>query len=151
MKKGYKLPKKSFALYESASIHIKPKKAVPARLYFSIAALLGAPVVLWNVGSTVAAKYSPVAAVEVPVPAVAPVSVAAVPAPVVSPAADPVPGVSKPVMVPVNLVSQFIDWSLISACLENSVSCVCYGKSAERLVVPLDSCKLAVKHGWPGV
>lgn len=111
------------------------------------------PLVLWNVGSTVAAKYSPVASVEVPAPVPAVVAqVSAVVAPVpVAPAAGPVPVVTKPVMVPVNLVSQSIDWSQISACLENSVSCVCYGKSAERLVVPLDSCKLAVKHGWLGV
>ncbi|MDR4513163.1 transposase [Nitrosomonas sp.] len=28
------------------------------------------------------------------------------------------------------------------------IGCVCYGFSSERLVIPLETCQLATKHGW---
>ncbi len=46
------------------------------------------------------------------------------------------------------LLTSSIDWSKISACLSNKSGCVCYGLSAERLVVPKESCELAVQNGW---
>lgn len=56
---------------------------------------------------------------------------------------------SEPVFQDIQLVSRSIDWTMVSSCVANETTCVCYGLSAERLVVPLASCELAVKHGWP--
>ena len=56
---------------------------------------------------------------------------------------------SEPVFQDIQLVSRSIDWSMVSSCVANETTCVCYGLSAERLVVPSSSCELAVRHGWP--
>lgn len=44
--------------------------------------------------------------------------------------------------------SDQVDWSKISSCISNKTSCICYGKSSERLVIPPETCRNAVKHGW---
>lgn len=60
----------------------------------------------------------------------------------------------QPVQEPVKqyfntqLLSDDIDWSNVSACLANSGSCVCYGQSAQRLIIPKETCELAVLNGW---
>jgi len=46
------------------------------------------------------------------------------------------------------LLSEDIDWSNVSACLANSGSCVCYGQSAQRLIIPKETYELAVLNGW---
>jgi zona occludens toxin len=56
---------------------------------------------------------------------------------------------SEPMFQDIQLVSRSIDWSMVSSCVANETTCVCYGLSAERLVVPASSCELAVRHGWP--
>ncbi len=150
--KPYKIPKQSFDLYHSSSVHIKPKKAIPIRLFFSVGVLLAAPFALWGFGSSVAAKFHPSAAVVAPEAvkvAAAPVAIV----PVVAPVPDPAPAPeNKPAMIPVQLLTAAIDWKIVSACLQSEKNgCICYGKSAERLVIPKESCELAVKHGWAGI
>ncbi len=46
------------------------------------------------------------------------------------------------------LLTASIDWSKVSACLSSKSSCVCYGLSMERIIVPKESCELAVSNGW---
>lgn len=53
-----------------------------------------------------------------------------------------------PAFFDTQLLTSSIDWSKVSACLSNKSGCVCYGLSAERLVVPKESCELAVQNGW---
>ena len=36
----------------------------------------------------------------------------------------------------------FFPWQIIN------MGCVCYGKSAQRLILPLETCQLADEHGW---
>lgn len=153
VKRPYKVPKESWDLYHSASVHIKPKKAIPRQLFFVGAVLLAAPFAVWALSQNLVAKFAPsaavvdhgdvkplVASVAAPVPSSVPVPVA------------PAPEPAKPVLTPIQLVSASIDWKQVTACLQSENNgCVCYGKSAERLVVPKESCELAVKHGWPGV
>lgn len=140
----YKVPKESYDLYHSASIHIKPKKRTPIQFYLAVLAILAAPVGLYYATQKVMARSAPQAAVEVAEAA------SVLPVPVVAPVAPsvPVPVPSKPALMPVQLLTPTIDWKIVSACLQNDSSCICYGKSAERLVVPKESCELAVKHGW---
>jgi zona occludens toxin len=48
----------------------------------------------------------------------------------------------------IQLLTANIDWSQVSACLSSKNGCVCYGLSAERIIVPKESCELAVSNGW---
>lgn len=53
----------------------------------------------------------------------------------------------KPIL-PTVLTSKF-DWDRVAACISSIQSgCICYGHNAERLMIPKDTCELAVKHGW---
>ena len=149
VRRPYKLPVQSFDLYESASIHTKPKKTIPIRLYFSVLALIVAPVLVFMASQRVMARSE--APLEAAIVQAAPVSTAAVQAPAAPSVPVPAPE-NKPAMMPVQMLTASIDWKIVSACLQSENNgCICYGKSAERLVVPKESCELAVKHGWPGV
>ncbi|PXX07021.1 hypothetical protein C8R27_1577, partial [Nitrosomonas ureae] len=46
------------------------------------------------------------------------------------------------------LLSDEIDWTTVSGCLANKNSCVCYGKVGQRLIIPKETCELAVLNGW---
>ncbi|MBX3617492.1 zonular occludens toxin domain-containing protein [Nitrosomonas sp.] len=49
-----------------------------------------------------------------------------------------------------SVVPSDYDWSEVSACMQSKANgCICYGYSAQRLVVPLEICEAAIKHGWP--
>ncbi len=49
-----------------------------------------------------------------------------------------------------SVVPSNYDWSEVSACMQSKANgCVCYGYSAQRLVVPLEICEAAINHGWP--
>ncbi len=50
----------------------------------------------------------------------------------------------------IQLVSRQIDWSMVTSCIASETQCICYSQSAEKLVVPPISCRLAVENGWPG-
>ena len=69
----------------------------------------------------------------------------------VIPVAQPLPepeNVKQP-MFDTQLLTRSIDWSTITGCLTmESAGCVCYGSSAQRLVVPKESCELAARNGW---
>ncbi len=56
--------------------------------------------------------------------------------------------VARPITL--SLVSDQIDWSKVGACIATEKKCICYGKSAERLIVPPETCRKAVSSGWPG-
>jgi hypothetical protein len=56
---------------------------------------------------------------------------------------------SLPVIFYYTYQSVFADRSTKQVEDEKILSDVCYRLSAERLVVPSSSCKLAVRHGWP--
>jgi hypothetical protein len=56
---------------------------------------------------------------------------------------------SNPVIQPKpDLKSGQMDWSQVSSCIANESKCVCYGKLSERLSVPSETCRNAVKRGW---
>ena len=67
----------------------------------------------------------------------------------VQPAANVQIATPMRVFTDVQLLTQDIDWSLVSACLTSpNLGCVCYGKAGQRLVIPKESCELAVTSGW---
>jgi zona occludens toxin len=59
VERRYKVPKESFKLYESASIHTKPTKTVPFKLYTSLAIILITPALLYYVYLRIMAKIEP--------------------------------------------------------------------------------------------
>lgn len=145
-KKRFKLPKQAFGTYRSASVHTKQKKSLPAGIYFFPLLLLLLPIMAYRTYSGVFNKEKTEAtleqiAQEKPLP-----QGPSLPSPVSYPV---VPAVPVPVFgIPV--VSNQVDWTKVSACLSSKTQCICYGTSSERLVIPPDTCRLAVKHGWPG-
>ncbi len=144
IEKKYRIPRKVFDLYYSATAHIEPEKGIPLQLYTSIAALIIAPILIYLAIDRVSDRMGSPAVVSEAVAAAAPVSTQPVPAPVPIPVQVP-----APVKHQVQLLTEAIDWKIVSACLQSEEKgCICYGKSAERLVIPKDSCELAVKHGW---
>ncbi len=132
---NYKLPKESFALYHSATQHVQAKKRAPMTFYIFLVAILLTIVFAYFGIQRVVAKTNPDTEIilsDEPVKE------------------QPV----KPVelqrnLFDVQLLTHDIDWSLVSACLASpKLGCVCYGKSGQRLVIPKESCELAVTSGW---
>ncbi len=139
---NYKLPKESFALYHSATQHVQAKKRAPMTFYIFLVAIMLTIVFAYFGIQRVVAKTNPdteiILSDEKPIEQ--PVTVT--PQPV------------KPVelqrnLFDVQLLTHDIDWSIVSACLASpKLGCVCYGQSGQRLVVPKESCELAVTSGW---
>ncbi len=132
---NYKLPKESFALYHSATQHVQAKKRAPMTFYIFLVAILLTIVFAYFGIQRVVAKTNPDTEIilsDEPVKE------------------QPV----KPVelqrnLFDVQLLTHDIGWSLVSACLASpKLGCVCYGKSGQRLVIPKESCELAVTSGW---
>lgn len=62
IKKRYRLPKKNFADYTSASVHIKPKRSFPFMLVVLVAAIAFGAWKAWDIYGTVAGKLKPATA-----------------------------------------------------------------------------------------
>ncbi|MDP3662064.1 MAG: zonular occludens toxin domain-containing protein [Nitrosomonas sp.] len=139
---NYKLPKESFALYHSATQHVKAKKRAPMTFYIFLVAILLTIVFAYFGVQRVVAKTNPdpeiILSDEKPIEQ----PVAVTPQPV-----EPVQLQRN--LFDVQLLTHDIDWSIVSACLASpKLGCVCYGASGQRLVVPKESCELAVTSGW---
>lgn len=143
VKQRYELPKEAYGLYRSASMHVTQKRRKPLMAYVVPVALIA----LFYMGLSFKTNIidrtvtSSVAAV----PDVTPVDIVdsgkhSASAAIATP--------SSPVSLA--LVSDRIDWSQVAACVSTASKCVCYGPSAEKLVIPPETCRKAVTSGWPG-
>lgn len=140
----YRLPKQAFALYESASLHVKTSKRLPIQYFIFFAVLLAVPVGgylfvknMYDRTHVVEKKTDPVLfGVGKPVPMSA-----------VSPGQAEE---KKPDFLNVSMVTPQIDWSKVAACVSNKDVCRCYGDAAERLAVPDRACRDAIEFGWAG-
>ena len=139
---NYKLPKESFALYHSATQHVQAKKRAPMTFYIFLVAIILTIVFAYFGVQRVVAKTNPDTEIlltdEKPIEQ--PVTVTP----------QPVQPVESPRnLFDVQLLTHDIDWSIVSACLASpKLGCVCYGQSGQRLVIPKESCELAVSSGW---
>lgn len=139
---NYKLPKESFALYHSATQHVKPKKRAPMAFFVFALALVLTLVFGYYGVQRVTAKT---AASDETILSESPVELM----PVEQKQPLPVTQEIKQPLFNTQLLTPDIDWAAVSACLSSkNVGCVCYGLSGERLVVPKDTCELAVSNGW---
>lgn len=152
----YKLPKKVFGIYKSASLHIKQKFRIPFVVYLLIAALIACAILGYRVytrindvasgnpfgkngaeslpggggaaGSGGSAKQSrPVDPVEQYKPAI----------PDLAYTAPRYESVTQPVTAPIP-----------SACIASGRECRCYTQQATRLIISSDLCKQIVANGF---
>lgn len=65
IKKRYRLSKAAFALYKSASVHIKPIRSIPWMLVVMVLALVVTAVVTWRAYVSISSKLHPASAVPV--------------------------------------------------------------------------------------
>ncbi|MDO8335722.1 MAG: zonular occludens toxin domain-containing protein [Candidatus Saccharibacteria bacterium] len=139
---NYKLPKESFALYHSATQHVKPKKRAPMA-FFVFALALVLTLIFGYLGvQRVTAKTA--TENEIILSETVPETTTEKVQPVATVTPQP-----KTPLFNTQLLTDEIDWSTVSACLSSKDNgCVCYGLSAQRLVVPKESCELAVTSGW---
>lgn len=150
---NYSLPKNAFGLYHSATAHIKPTKRLP----FALFVLLIASVIITYYSYNVYARhFSP--SQDDPKQAISELSSDNLPFDIpidIKPAMiDSAPVSVQEVKQPLfntNIMTDRIDWTRVTACMSNADSCVCYGLSLERLMIPKETCELAVKNGWPKV
>ncbi len=146
VKKPYRIEKKAFELYYSASLHVeKPKRAIPKMVYAAFFLLFAVPAMAMITYSRISERLeTPIASLDTET------STPAKQEPIEPFKALPV---SQP-MVPIetksslSMVSDLIDWSQVAACVENKTNCVCYGHKAQRLNIVPESCQAAVKFGW---
>lgn len=143
----YELPKEAYGLYRSASMHVTQKRKKPLMAYVVPIAFFA----LIYTGFTFKDRFLDSKSSESPKvvkdeqktddPHLSQQKLTSAPVTTVT-------TVSRPITLA--LVSDQIDWSKVGACVATQAKCICYGKSAERLVVPPETCRKAVSSGWPG-
>ncbi|WP_350283524.1 zonular occludens toxin domain-containing protein [Nitrosomonas sp.] len=144
IKKGYKLPKQAYGLYRSASTHIKQKMTVPIIVYLFPLILIGTGFFFYRSYSSVMAKTQSFSEVVKEEKSISQHEHQ----PTTATTATTVATVARPVTLA--LVSNEVDWSKVGACVSTEKKCICYGKTAEKLVIPPETCRKAVTSGWPG-
>ncbi len=152
---GYTIPKQSFNLYHSATQHIKPSKRVPMGFYIFVLVLVITPILGYQAYERIISKtqvnedeYLSSNKID----QVDQENIAYVSTQSESQASEKSQQINVATEIYRELptiVSTKYDWDRISACLDSKqFGCVCYGQSAERLMIPLETCKLASKYGW---
>lgn len=143
---SYKLPKESFGLYHSATQHVKPVKRAPMAFFVFVLGLMATSAFAYFGYDRIINKAETAKAnIQQELPAGAPVEL-----PVNLPTEKPVIQVAEVKNDPfdMRLLNPNIKWESVTSCLKSTNTCVCYGKSAERLVIPKETCELAVVSGW---
>ncbi|MER0217228.1 MAG: zonular occludens toxin [Nitrosomonas sp.] len=153
VKKSYKLEKKAFELYYSASLHVeKPKRALPKMVYAAIFLLFAIPTMAFAVYSNISSKLenpigSNLAKQEEPKPEQTAKQGVDSPktgmVPVVQPATD-----NTPVKQSLSMLSESVDWDQVAACMSSASNCICYGHKAQRLNIDPNTCNAAINYGW---
>lgn len=142
----YTLPKQSFKLYHSATEHIKPEKRIPMGFFIFVISLIAVPVMAYQAFDRIYSKADETI-VSQDEQETEPQST---PEKLTSTETQPAE-LTQQVIIPTlpSLLSANYDWQNIAACLSSeNIGCICYGDSAQRLVVPIETCELAAKHGW---
>jgi len=145
----YKVPTQSFDLYHSAQGHTKLKQKKPFQLYVTLLLFLSLPVIFYYTYQSFFSDRSTEQVEDEMILSEQAFQPDLIPVAAVVEDENQETVLSEPMFQDIQLVSRSINWSMVSSCVANETTCVCYGLSAERLVVPSSSCQLAVKHGWP--
>lgn len=142
----YELPKQAYGLYRSASQHIVQKRRKPMMAYFIPVFVILFIFATYHfksrlIDSKINPQESKVTESSDPDTTQQTTLTTATTATTVTTVARP---------VTLALVSADIDWSKVGACVSTEKKCICYGKMAEKLVIPPETCRKAVTSGWPG-
>ncbi len=136
-KRPYKLPKEAFGTYRSATLHVKPQKALPVGFFFIPLLFLILPFLGYKAYSSVMSKVTPEIAssetIETPNEFILP----SVPTSIRAEEQITAPSITY-------LVSDQIDWNKVSSCVSSKEKCFCYGPNAEKISVPNETCRIAV-------
>jgi zona occludens toxin len=139
-RRRYSLNKNVFQLYESASLHVKTSHRKPMQLYVLAVILILAPILGYFIYTRINQRVHPAA-----------FSASSVNSSVhsgISPPDISSPEIIKSSFMVVSPLSNLIDWSKVSSCVASASSCICYGQSSNKLIVPDSSCRIAVRTGW---
>jgi zona occludens toxin len=139
-RRRYSLNKNVFNLYESASLHVKTSHRKPIQLYVLGTILLLAPFFGYFIYSRINQRVHP-----------APFPSAPANLPIHSRPATPIlssPEIVKSTFLVISPLSNLVNWSKVSTCVASASTCTCYGLSANKLIVPDSSCRIAVRTGW---
>jgi len=148
VKKPYKLEKKAFELYYSASLHVeKPKRAIPKMVYAAIFLLFAVPAMAMITYGRISDRLTD------PMPSIAEIKETEKLAEVIETQNDAVVPVSatftnQPIRESLSMLSENVDWSQVAACVSSKTNCVCYGHKAQRLNIVPDTCNAAINYGW---
>lgn len=137
----YKLPKEAFSLYQSASAHTPVKKGVPFQFYILGFVFFLIPMLGYYVYNSLNKKISspvfdkqPVINATSHTPSAAPV--------VIAPSLPAVPALEYH-------ASNLVDWTNISGCISSKKQTACYDRNGVRVILPADTVRAALLHGWP--
>ena len=156
----FKVRTEAFDLYHSGQHHGKLKQRKPYQIYASMALLLALPVFLYSSYQVIAAKKSPdqetttnmADEIQSETAIQNQQTINGLPIPTITVNNDDIQIDQEEVQVTrllPTILSTKYDWDRIAACLDSKqFGCVCYGQSSERLMIPLETCQLAAKHGW---
>ncbi len=143
-KRPYKLPKEAFGTYRSATLHVKPQKALPVGVYFIPLLFLIMPFLVYKAYSSVMDKVEkPIEQVESQSSPLTESAFQLTDTPLINQQIEEI----KPVTL--TIVSNQVDWEKVYSCVATETKCVCYGSSVERLSIPDETCRSAVANGWP--
>ncbi|MBX3631207.1 MAG: zonular occludens toxin [Nitrosomonas sp.] len=152
VKTQYKIPAEAFPLYYSATQHTKVERRIPFMLWFAIFIFIFIPVMVYASFDRINQKLASQEQSENDTSKENTThnhqqdntqTVQAAPVHVVHEQTI----VTEP-KLPTILTNEY-DWSKVGACITGkSFGCVCYDSNAQRLLIPLETCQLAVKYGW---
>lgn len=141
------LPKAAFGLFESASIHVKTKKGVPIQFYILGFVFLVLPALGWYAYKSIMKKTEKPVIEQASVKTVKTVNTVNTVNTV-----SPIPLLAAAPSVPrlEYYSSNQVDWSNIAGCIESKKESACYDHGGVRVILPSDTVKAALVHGWPG-
>lgn len=159
----YALPKDSFSLYESASLHTKVKHKTPWMFKVFVAMLIIIPILGYSAVSRVMGKMgifkddaaeiaqqAPV--ITQTVTAMTPEEIEAEKARLEVQEQEGAQPEQQDVVITksLRLVDSSVLWPAVAACVDFKGECRCYGDEGERLDVSESACRSGIEHRWSG-
>lgn len=142
------LPKAAFDLFESASIHVKPKKRFPmaiAVVLFAVVAVPAGAAMLWHQLHKPVIEAKHVDTLDVSnqkLPGNGSGGVAS---------SSRVTTSAVPALPPFQYkVSDQVNWSKVAGCADLRGQVQCYDDSGAKIILPQETARLALENGWPG-
>lgn len=138
VKKSYRLPKKVFGLYKSASLHVKPIRSIPRSVFILGAALAGGSVLAYNTVTNVQARIEGERHAEQKNE------------PKTLPGLPVAPALPSAAVAAAAVASQAQGRQEVVGCFSSSSTCRCFDKGGFPVVVEWELCKTSAV-GYAGL